>query len=350
MTQNIGSESSKSAAVNGVEWSARRDGMARSGCVEPLLRKRAACALFAIVAGCGLESPLPPQGLAGSATRGAIERGHRADPPVVRPPRQDSAPTIDELQARKAHERLTLRGSLELDQRTTVEVRLPVTARVVRLFVARGDDVRGGQALADLESPEALRARSEYIAAVARHALVEAALHQTRQSASGQQSAKREIEAAQALVEEASAALRAATAALNTMGLSVPTELNGERSSSLFLLRSPGRGTVITQRAVQGQMLHAGAVALRVSDLSVLWLTVEVAGHRAEGIRTGLRARVSSPALSGETFEGVVTRIGRRASAASPVDIRIEVRNRDHLLRPGMSAAATLSLGREVNR
>ena len=51
-------------------------------------------------------------------------------------------------------------------------------------------------------------------------------------------------------------------------------------------------------------------------------------------------------ALPGQTFTGNVTLVARQVSTDSrTVDVRIELRNRQELLRPGMSASAALPIG-----
>ena len=57
-------------------------------------------------------------------------------------------------------------------------------------------------------------------------------------------------------------------------------------------------------------------------------------------------ARLSFPALPGQDFSGVVTMVGREVDSQSrTVPIRIDVRNRSGVLRPGMSATAAVDVG-----
>jgi cobalt-zinc-cadmium efflux system membrane fusion protein len=52
------------------------------------------------------------------------------------------------------------------------------------------------------------------------------------------------------------------------------------------------------------------------------------------------------PALPGENFDGTVSVVGRHVERESrTVPVRIDVRNPSNLLRPGMSATATLPVG-----
>jgi membrane fusion protein, heavy metal efflux system len=111
-------------------------------------------------------------------------------------------------------------------------------------------------------------------------------------------------------------------------------------------LSSPVAGSVIERTAVVGQMLDPAAPAYRIGDLSTLWLTVHAFERDAVRIRQGISARLSFPALPGQDFDGTVTLVGRQVERESrTVPVRIDVKNRGSLLRPGMSATATLPVG-----
>jgi cobalt-zinc-cadmium efflux system membrane fusion protein len=86
--------------------------------------------------------------------------------------------------------------------------------------------------------------------------------------------------------------------------------------------------------------------AFRVGNLATLWVTVHAFERDAVRIRQGVAARLSFPALPGQDFDGTVTMVGRQVERESrTVPVRIGVKNRDNLLRPGMSASATLPVG-----
>ena len=95
-----------------------------------------------------------------------------------------------------------------------------------------------------------------------------------------------------------------------------------------------------------GQMVDPGAPAFKIGDLSRLWLTVHAFERDAVRIQRGVSARLSFPALPGQNFEGLVTMVGRNVDHESrTVPVRIDVKNAGGLLRPGMSATATLAVG-----
>jgi cobalt-zinc-cadmium efflux system membrane fusion protein len=254
--------------------------------------------------------------------------------------------TTRAVESRTGGDLVMLLGELAVDQRAYAEVGTPVAARVTRLPVNAGDVVRSGQTLAELTSPELARERAEYLSASARLKLAEAALERKRGLAAEKIAPLREVQEAESAAGEARAALRASRASIAAFGVDPPTDDGDGATSSVFVLRSPVSGSVIERTAVIGQMLDPSAPAFRIGNLSTLWLTVHAFERDAVRIRQGVMARLSFPALPGQDFSGAVTMVGRHVERESrTVPVRIDVKNRDNLLRPGMSATATLPVG-----
>lgn len=255
--------------------------------------------------------------------------------------------TTATVESRRGDDQATLLGELAVDERAYAEVGVPVAARVVRVLAGVGDRVDEGQALLELQSTDVGRARAEYLTAVAHVTLAESTLERKQELASERIAPQREVQEAEAAVTAARAEVRAATAALGSIGVRPPVDGDSDSlASSIFLLPTPVRGTVIERRAMRGQMLDPGLAAFRVADLSTLWLTVHAFERDAVRIQNGTLARVTFSALPGQEFSGHVTALGRQVSRESrTVDVRIEIRNRGDLLRPGMSASASLPIG-----
>jgi cobalt-zinc-cadmium efflux system membrane fusion protein len=259
---------------------------------------------------------------------------------------RDLRVTTRQVEARTGSDLVVLLGELAVDDRTYAEVGTPVAARVTRLLVNAGDTVRAGQTLAELTSPELGRERAEYLSARARLTLAETALERKRSLAAEKIAPLREVQEAESTVGEARAALRSSRAAIAAFGVEPPTNDGDDATSSLFVLRSPVAGAVIERAALVGQLLDPAAPAFRIGDLSTLWLTVHAFERDAVRVRQGVSARLAFPALPGQDFEGIVTLVGRQVERESrTVPVRIDVQNKQNVLRPGMSATATLPVG-----
>lgn len=255
--------------------------------------------------------------------------------------------TTAAVESRTGNEDVTLLGELAVDERNYAEVGVPVPARAMRLMAAPGDQVRAGQTLVELQSPELGRLRAEYVSAQARVALAEGALKRKRELAAEKIVPLREVQEAESDSTQAQASLRAASAALTALG--VPPSPSGDaesRDAATFALRSPISGVVLERNIVQGQMLEPATPAYRIANVSTLWLTVHASERDAVRIAKGATARLTFSALPGEQFRGVVSLLGGQVSKESrTIPIRIDVRNDRGLLRPGMSATAAVPVG-----
>jgi cobalt-zinc-cadmium efflux system membrane fusion protein len=300
--------------------------------------------------GCDRQPEKPAEKVAApeTAPSGPKEETGHADAAVVKVDpamRRDLRVTTAAVESRSGDEEVRLLGALAVDERAYAEVSAPVAARVVRLSAHAGDSVRAGSALAELSSPELGRARAEYLSARARVQLAGAALERKRNLAAERIAPLREVQEAEAAAAEAQAALRSARASVLAFGVAVPAgEDTGEAST--FTLRSPVSGVVIERTAVMGQMLDPAAPAFRIGNLSTLWLTVHAFERDAVRVRPGAPARLTFAALPGQSFPGAVALVGQQVETESnTVPVRIDVVNRGHLLRPGMSASAAVPVG-----
>ena len=102
-------------------------------------------------------------------------------------------------------------------------------ARAMRLLAAPGDQVRAGQLLVELQSPELGKLRAEYVSAQARLTLAEGALKRKRDLAAEKIAPQREVQEAETEFTQAQAALRSASAALTALG--VPPSASGDTES-----------------------------------------------------------------------------------------------------------------------
>jgi cobalt-zinc-cadmium efflux system membrane fusion protein len=154
------------------------------------------------------------------------------------------------------------------------------------------------------------------------------------------------VQEAEAAATAADAELRAGEAALEALGADGRDAVAPAAGAARFQLRAPIAGVVIERDVVRGQMVEPARPLFRVADLSHLWLTVHAFERDAVRVAPGARARVALAALPGRSFVGTVALVGRRVDPGSrTVAVRVDLRNEDGVLRPGMSASAWLPLG-----
>lgn len=252
---------------------------------------------------------------------------------------RDLRVTTQAAESRPAGDAVNVLGELRVNEDAYAEVGTPIPARVARVLATPGDKVSAGQPLVELESAEVGRARAALHGARARLELASKAAERRRGLARDQIVSGRELEASLAELAQAEAESRAAAEALAALGA-----VRGQ--GSRFVLAAPIAGTVIDRNALAGRMASPERPLFVVSELSRLWLVVHAFERDALRMRAGAVARVTFPALPGQSASGTLTRIGSRVDPTSrTVDVRIELENDTGVLRPGMSATAFVPIG-----
>ena len=117
---------------------------------------------------------------------------------------------------------------------------------------------------------------------------------------------------------------------------------------------SPFDGVVVSRNLEEGEWAAPGTPVVTVENRSRLWVRLDVEETGLGGIRVGDPAQISVVALPGRTFRGRVMEIGAEADFALNRDVkrgrpdirtfrvRVAVDEPPELLRPGMTAEATI--------
>ncbi|ATE61111.1 efflux RND transporter periplasmic adaptor subunit [Thauera sinica] len=221
---------------------------------------------------------------------------------------------------RVVDEALRAVGRVEIDERAVVEVAPRFEGWIERLHVnAIGDPVRRGQPLFTAYSPELQSAGEE----------LRIAERLRKDSAEIDPAA---AQSAQRLAEAARARLRNLEVAGQT----------GERQT----FASPAGGVVLEKNAVQGARFMPGETIYRIADLSSVWVIADVFEQDLARVRVGQAAAVTLPAYPGRSFTARVGYIYPTLDAATrSTRLRLELPNREGLLRPGMFAHVELATG-----
>lgn len=209
-------------------------------------------------------------------------------------------------------------GYVQADERRIARAEVRTQGWVERLNVrAVNDPVRAGQVLAEIYSPELLQAQEEYLLA--------------RRMANGAdeplaRAARRRLE----LLGMGSAAL-------------AKLEQTGVASRRVPLL-APISGVLTELGVREGAMVQAGTPAFTLTDLSSVWITVEVPEAQAAVLRQGQRASATVQTLPGQRFDGRVDYIYPELNVQTrTVKARIVSPNPASALKPGMFANVLLA-------
>jgi cobalt-zinc-cadmium efflux system membrane fusion protein len=228
-------------------------------------------------------------------------------------------------------------GTVRYDVRKFAAVGARSAGRVRRVFKTMGDTVRPGDVLADIESVDLGKAQAMAEALRAKEIAAETNLVREQRLAEAKVTALREAETAKAEHQSLRAERRAAEKAVAALGASMDSEVG------ILKLRSPIAGRVLSATASQGQTVEPSSTLFEVADLSTVWVELLVFERDLQRVKAGDVAEMQPAGAKGVAVKGTVARVGDFVdpSTRSAV-IRVEVDNRQGLLRPGQSTSARL--------
>jgi HlyD family secretion protein len=248
----------------------------------------------------------------------------------------------------------------QVDPRVKVNISAHVIAKISRLFVAEGQEVKAGQPFLELEKYAFTAERDRAAAALQiataqrRRAQVElgnAELQLRRQKALVDQGIASRDDLDQAELRERSARLAVEQAGDSIAEAQAALERAQEelRKTTIY---APISGRVIALAAKEGEVVVSGtmnnpaSIIATVADLSELLVEVDVDETDIVDVALGQPADVKVDAIPDRTYHGQVVEIGSSGfeRPAQPdvtyFKVKILVGDADQRLRPGMSARA----------
>ncbi len=242
-------------------------------------------------------------------------------------------------------------GSIDFNEDMTVQVFTPYQGRIVGLFAKVGDDVKRGQTLFTIDSPDLLQAESNLIATAGVLQLTSRNLERLRDLYTTRAVSQKDLEQATSDQQTAEGALRAARDAVRLFG-KTDAEIDriiAERiADPTLVVPSPITGRITARNAAPGLFVQPGngLAPYSVADISTMWMVANVGEGDSPAFRVGQQVRVSVLAYPDRIFEGKISTIGASVDPATRrVLVRSEISDPDHLLRSGMFANFVISVG-----
>lgn len=221
-----------------------------------------------------------------------------------------------------------------------------VAGRVTAIRASEGDQVRAGQTLAVIQSPELGQAKADYLGAVADARVSREIADRERALFERKISAEREWRQAEADAVRAEAQKQAAETRLHALGLTdADLEPLGreEHYTSTVSVRTPITGLVAARTASLGQVVEPAAALFEVVDLREVWLVIDVYEQSLRDVRVGQKVEVRTAATGERVFTGTVARIGAVVEPRTrTIKVRVVLANPDGALKPGMFATARI--------
>ncbi len=250
--------------------------------------------------------------------------------------------------------RLTATAAIEADPQHVARVGSRVAGRVTAIDVRLGDTVRRGQALVEIDAVELHQVALEYFTARARTRQAEDVLARQRQLVTERVGAVQDLRRAEADSAAFSAALHESEEHLHFLGLTERdiTALRDQTShgEARSTLRAPIDGRVAALDVSLGQVLNGTEDLATITRLDLVWASLRVYERDLANVTPGTSVEVRVPPWPQRVFPGVVSFVGDLVDPVTrTVEARAALSNPDGMLRPGMSATASVALrGREA--
>ncbi len=236
---------------------------------------------------------------------------------------------------------IRLTGRLSWNEEATVRVFAPVAGRVERIVAMPGAQVKEGDTLATLYSPDFAQAQADASRAISGLKLAERTLSRLKELFAHGAAAKKDVESAEDDLEAKRSENERAQARLQQYGASVGT-VDGR-----FPLKAPLTGTVVEKAINPGQEVRpdqilAGIEKLTlplfvISDPSKLAVLLDVTELDITGLHPGQKIQISSRAYPDRVFEGNLIYIGQSLDPLTrTVKARGWVDNSEGLLKSEM--------------
>lgn len=312
--------------------------------ISALSRKR----LLNISRACILAAPLC---LGLSGCKGA-QQGDGAPPPakVIEVPDMNLI-TLDNNDVSKfplavaekveSVDQINATGAVFPDVSREVPVISLANGRVVDIKARLDDNVRKGQLLLKVQSPDITNAFDTYLKAVNDEQLADKAYLRAQDLFQHGAISQAMLEQAEDTEKDAKADLTASEEQLKTLGV------NRDHPSSIVDVYAPVDGVIVAQNVTNasaaGVSLSGSATAFTIADLSRVWVVCDVYENDIPKLQLGQEAMIRINAYPDRPLTGRVSDIGPILDPSlRTAKVRIEVSN-PGFLRLGMFATATFT-------
>ena len=234
---------------------------------------------------------------------------------------------------------LPVTGTITYDANRVSHVGPRTEGRIVRLSADIGESVRGGQALAILESPEVGTIRAEEHEAEALLGIAQENYQREQRLEQQGISSRKELLDAEADLRRAEAALNSARERLRVLGA-------GHGEGGQYALTAPFPGVVVARDASLGEMASSADQLFTVAALDRLWIELNIYERDLVRVSRGQTVEVSTAAYPNRAFPGTIVYVGDILEPETrTVRARVEIPNESGLLKPGMFATARIQVG-----
>jgi membrane fusion protein, heavy metal efflux system len=245
-------------------------------------------------------------------------------------------------------------GTIDFNENMLVQVFSQYPGKILKAFYNIGDEVKAGDILFTIDSPDLLQAESALLASAGVLELQKRTLARATQLVKAGGSAQKDVDQATSDQQTAEGNFKAARNAVRIFGKTdaeIDQILAERKVDATLLVPSPISGRIIVRNAAPGFLTQPGntPAPYSVADLSTMWMIANVIETDAPFYKLGQEVEVKVPAYPDAVFKGHVTALGSMIDPNSHRQlVRSEIDDPQHLLRSGMFASFVIHVGDPV--
>ncbi len=242
-------------------------------------------------------------------------------------------------------------GTIDFNENMLVQVFSQYPGKILKAFYNIGDDVKQGDILFTIDSPDLLQAESNLLAAAGVLELQKKTLARVTGLLKIGGSAQKDVDQSTSDEQTAEGNFKAAKNAVRIFGKSdadIDQIVSDRKVESTLVVRSPISGSVVARSAAPGFLTQPGnaPAPFQIADISTMWMIANVIETDAPAYKLGQPVEVRVPAYPDKVFQGHVTNIGSIIDPSSHRQlVRSEIDDPEHLLRSGMYASFVIRVG-----
>jgi cobalt-zinc-cadmium efflux system membrane fusion protein len=245
-------------------------------------------------------------------------------------------------------------GTIDFNENLLVQVFSQYPGKILKAFYNLGDEVKQGDVLFTIDSPDLLQAESNLLATAGVLELQRRTLARVTSLLKTGGSAQKDVDQSTSDEQTAEGNFKAARNGVRIFGKTdqeVDQILAQRKVDSTLLVPSPISGRIVTRNAAPGFLTQPGTAPppFQVADLSTMWMLANVIETDVPAYKVGQEVEVRVPAYPGTVFKGHVTNVGQMIDPNTRRQlVRSEIDDPDHLLRSGMYASFIIRVGDPV--
>lgn len=234
---------------------------------------------------------------------------------------------VDTLKNQALGNELTLTGVLTVDQNTSEVISTRVMGRIEKLYIKDvGKPVQKGEPLYDIYSEDLILSIKELKFALEK---------------------KKSIQNSGTNIE---GLIQSSRKKLSLYGLSdqqIKSIEETEIVSDIITISSPKTGIITYINTKEGSYIMEGGEIMLLADYKTLWAEAQIFSEDLPQIKEGMEATVYLPEMNNMHITGKISFINPQLNSASKINlVRIEIKNENQLLKPGMQANFTILLNK----